>query len=165
MKEIICDVRWEGPFCRADFDSLCNPNHVLYAIHGVHHLYGSNVLLYLGMTGKTPERTVADRLAEHERTWVNGEYDSVTVKVASIGIHKGIKEWWREWENMSDSYIYQRPERDIILAVEALLIYAHQPAYNTQGKGSLPTDQWLRVFNTGKCGRLLPELSYAYFAE
>lgn len=159
MKEIICDVRWEGPFLWADRDSLRNPNHVLYAIHGVHHLYGSNVLLYLGMT----ETTVADRLAQH--TWIDEEYDSVTVKVASIGIHKGIKEWWREWENMSDSYSYQRPEPDILRSVEALLIYAHQPAYNTQGKGSLPTGKWLRVFNTGKCGRLLPELSYAYFAE
>jgi len=162
MKEIICDVRWEGPFhWPAECDSLRNPNHVLYAIHGVHHLYGSNVLLYIGMIEK-PEKTVAERLTEHEYAWIDGEYEPVTVKVSSIGIHKGIKEWWQEWDN---SCIYQRPELGIIKAVEKLLIYAHQPAYNTKEKGSLSTDQWLRVFNTGKCGRLLPELSYAYFAE
>ena len=81
MQETICDVYWEGPFACDKRALLWNPSHVLYAIYGTHHMYGPNVLLYIGMT----ETTVADRLAEH--TWIRDEYDPVTIKIASIGVH------------------------------------------------------------------------------
>jgi hypothetical protein len=50
--------------------------------------------------------------------------------------------------------------------VEALLIYAYQPAYNTKSKHN-PSNQakGLRIFNTGNVGYLLPEVSYRYFAD
>jgi hypothetical protein len=159
MQETICDVYWEGPF---DWDKralLWNPSHVLYAIYGTHPVYGQNVLLYIGMT----ETTVADRLAEH--TWIRDEYDPVTIKIASIGVHSNIESWWQAWDKMSDNDVYLRPASEIIRAVEGLLIYAHQPAYNTMGKVSLKVDKRLRIFNTGKFGSLLPELSHTYFEE
>jgi hypothetical protein len=159
MKETVCEVRWQGPTAWAERESLRNPGHMLYAIYGVHHLYGANVLLYLGMT----ESTVADRLCGH--SWIGGEYDPVTIKVASIGVHAGIDEWWQAWDKTPDDHIYPRAPVDVIRAVETLLIYAHQPAYNTQGKGNLPHQKLFRVFNTGRCGELLPEVSHAYFAE
>lgn len=159
MKEIICDVYWEGPFNWDNRDSLRNPNHVLYAIYGTHYVYGQKALLYIGMT----ETTITDRLADH--TWVNDECDTVMMRIASIGVHSDIEAWWRAWDEMSANDVYQRPDYEIIRAVEDLLIYAHQPAYNTMGKGSLKVGKWLRIFNTGKHGSLLPELSHAYFAE
>jgi len=159
MQETICDVYWDGPFEWAKRDSLRNSAHVLYAIYGTHPVYGQNVLLYIGMT----ESTVADRLAQH--TWLRDEYDGITIKIASIGIHLSIESWWQAWEEMSESDVYPRPNLETIRAVEALLIYAHQPAYNTMGKGSLSIAKPLRIFNTGKCGSLLPDISYVYYVE
>jgi hypothetical protein len=159
MQETICDVYWEGPFDWNKQDVLRNPGHVLYAIYGTHPVYGQNVLLYVGMT----ETTVADRLAEH--TWIRDEYDPVTIKIASIGVHSSVEAWWQAWDRMSDNEVYPRPASEIIRGVEVLLIYAHQPAYNTMGKVSLQADKRLRIFNTGKCGSLLPELSHVYFEE
>ncbi|MGH8056912.1 MAG: hypothetical protein ACREOH_06690 [Candidatus Entotheonellia bacterium] len=159
MQETICDVCWDGPFEWDKRNLLRNSAHVLYAIYGNHSIYGQNVLLYIGMT----ETTVADRLAQH--TWLRDEYDRVTIKIVSIGVHPNVESWWAAWDSMSETDVYPRPTLEIIRAVEALLIYAHQPAYNTMGKGSLSVIKQLRIFDTGKCGSLLPELSYAYYKE
>jgi hypothetical protein len=48
--------------------------------------------------------------------------------------------------------------------VEALLIAAHQPAYNSQNKAKVEKAAGMRVFNTGRSGSLLPEVSYRYWS-
>jgi hypothetical protein len=159
MKETICEIFWEGPFPWQERQKLTDPRHVLYSIHGIHHIYGNDVLLYLGMT----ESTVAERLRQH--AWINDEYDPVTVKVASIGTFESVDEWWKGWEKDTDEAPYDSPGIEIIRAAEALLIYAHQPSYNDRCKAAVYADDRLRIFNTGKCGRLLPEVSHAYFEE
>jgi hypothetical protein len=51
-----------------------------------------------------------------------------------------------------------RAKPSLVEQVEALLIYAHQPAYNSMSKGSVTVAKGLRILNTGRLGHLLPEI-------
>src|SRR3990172_664021 len=87
--------------------------------------------------------------------------DKNTVKVASVKEFES----WEKWK-IYERDIYPRfRNRNILKAIEALLIYAHQPAYNTVNKERIIKAKGIRVFNTGKCGLLLPEVSYYYHGE
>jgi hypothetical protein len=158
MTEMICDVRWEGPVDwdrRADLLAL---DHVLYALYGTHQLYGHHVLLYLGMT----EIDLGTRLAGHVQ-WVADEYEPMRLKAASVGRFATVDEWWNSYDPKER---YKRGDPKLVVEVESLLIYAHQPAYNTQCKNGLrPNYRPLRVFNTGRFGNLLPEVSTAYYQD
>jgi len=157
MNETICDVRWEGPYAWEERSDAAKSHHVLYAIFCTHHLYGQNALLYIGMTADMP-----DRLAGHGG-WIRGEYDKATFKVASVGVFPSIKAWWKAW---NPDKPYGPADAKLVKAIESLLIYTHQPAYNTQGKNEVDTSAGaLRVFNTGRCGQLHPEISTAYYEE
>ena len=147
--ERIVDVYWEGPFEWANVHKCTKQHHMLYALYGAHHAYGLNVLLYIGRT-----TGVANRFASHE-TWVGDEYDPMTVRLASLGE----VDTWQEWDEHDH---YPRAEDDLVKRVEALLIYALQPAYNRANKDSLGDAKGLRVFNTGMIGTMLPEVSYRY---
>ena len=154
MAERIYDVYWQGPYRRDEWDTLTDIRHALYSIHGTHSLYGRDVLLYIGVT----DGTVAQRLRQHAREWLDYELDTATVKVASIGRCEG----WEGWGDSGEPY--PAVSQAIARAVEALLVHAHQPAYNTQGKNDLSSNaRGYRIFNTGRCGLLLPELSYLYY--
>jgi hypothetical protein len=59
-----------------------------------------------------------------------------------------------------DRYIRAKPS--LVDRVEALLIYAHQPAYNVMSKSSVDIAKGLTILNTGRLGHLLPEISYLY---
>ena len=160
MSETICDVRWEGPVEWKERKKLSAPEHVIYALYGAHHQYGNLVLLYIGKT----EGDVGTRLAGHGG-WINQEWETNTmrVKAASVGTFTSIEAWWNAYDPNAR---YKKAAAKLVGDVESLLIYAHQPAYNTQGKGALNSKcQQLRVFNTGQVGSLLPEVSYAYFCE
>ena len=158
MKETICDVRWEGPFRWSKRPHFRKPNHVLYALYGTHHLYGQNQLLYLGKT----EELLSTRLAEHKK-WVQGEYDRMLVRIASVGEFPTVEAWWKAWDTKKR---YKKAEPDVVDRIEALLIYANQPAYNSRLKSQAnSTSAMLRIFNTGHWGLLLPEISHAYFVE
>lgn len=150
--EKIYDVYWEGPFPWEERRKRAKPHHVLYALYGSHHLYGRDVLLYIGMSNKS----VRDRYPG--TTWVDDEYDAVTIRLASVGPFSG----WREWELSGN---YQRPSRDLVDEIEALLIYSHQPPYNSQKKQNLSKAKGLRLFNSGRSGQLFPEVSYLYHNE
>jgi hypothetical protein len=52
IAETIYIVHWEGPFKwnKVKSDNFIKPGHVLYALYGIHHLYGQRTLLYLGKT-------------------------------------------------------------------------------------------------------------------
>jgi hypothetical protein len=151
MKEIIYDVFWEGPFEWEKRHPYLKKYHVMYSIEGSHPVYGRNTLLYIGRT----DVGMSNRLSYHDE-WVDDEPDPVSVRVASIGEFTD----WKTWEKLSH---YPKANPEIVTKVEALLIFAHQPAYNTMGKSSLPQRKGIRIFNTGKCGLLLPELSYLYY--
>jgi hypothetical protein len=61
---------------------------------------------------------------------------------------------------------YPVPPLKTLLGIEALLIYAYQPAYNSQCLEKVSTyAAGMRIFNTGKVGYLLPEVSWLYFSN
>jgi hypothetical protein len=95
-------------------------------------------------------------MKSHEE-WVADEYDAMTVRFASIGDLKD--EHWTDW---SKGERYSPAPSALVAAVEALLIYAHQPAYNALNKGSTKSAKGIRILNTGRLGHLLPEVSYLY---
>jgi hypothetical protein len=151
--EKIYDVYWEGPFEWEKGERKCKNNHVLYQIYGSHHLYGRDVLLYIGSTLRTP----FERLREHEE-WVEDEYDKMTIRFGSISEFTSAS--WDEHERRRP---YPRLKESVIETVEALLIYANQPAYNSRNKADAKKATGIRIFNTGRIGHLLPEVSYRYF--
>jgi len=150
MKETIYDVFWEGPFEWDNIEEHIEPTHVLYGLQGFHHLYGHDVLLYIGRTGAG----LNNRLSNHD-TWVEDEYDLMKVRIASIGEFIG-------WKQRNEIETYPKADPDIVHRIEAMLIYAHQPAYNTMNKESVKRARGIRIFNTGKSGPLLPEISFWY---
>ncbi len=158
MNETVCDVRWVGPVVWEKRKKLLTPEHVVYALYGAHHQYGNRVLLYIGKT----DVDLGTRLAGHVE-WVNQEWETMRVKAASVGQFESVDAWWKAYDPKAR---YKKADAKLVGDVESLLIYSHQPAYNTQGKGALnPKCRPLRVFNTGQVGSLLPEVSYSYFCE
>ncbi len=161
MKETVCDVRWEGPVKWDERHDLLKPEHVLYALYGAHHQYGNRVLLYVGKT----DAGLATRLAGHI-DWVTQEWETMRVKAASVGHFESVDDWWESYDP-EPKFRYGKADPKLVSEVESLLIYSHQPAYNTQGKAGLKPEcrRHLRVFSTGQVGSLLPEVSCAYFHE
>ncbi len=150
MNERIFNVHWEGPYkWSRRRKHISSEHHVLYALYGALHIYGNNVLLYIGKTADAGRR-----FAEHHR-WVDEEYDAMTFRVASIGEIAN-------WDGWTSKIRYPSPSPDVIAAVEALLILGHQPAYNTANKETAPAAKGFTIFNTGSMGLLLPEVSHRY---
>jgi hypothetical protein len=152
MKEVVLDVLWEGPFSWGEHASRIREEHVLYTLYGSHPQYGRDVLLYVGQSRSNVRR----RLTQHA-AWIRDEADTVQVRVASIGRFRS----WDEWKSDTP---YQRADQATVDAVEALLIAAHQPAYNSQNKAQIGRSAGIRVFNTGRSGSLLPEVSHRYWS-
>jgi hypothetical protein len=86
--ERIIVAHWEDPFSWSECRTMQAPGHVLYALHGAHHLYGRDVLLYIGRS----DAGIGYRLQDHEK-WVADEYDLMTVRLASIGQFTTWEEW------------------------------------------------------------------------
>lgn len=148
--ETIYDIYWEGPFEWDEKDQHIKDRHVLYQIYGAHHLYGRDILLYIGMTSKG----VNQRLKEHEK-WVYEEYDKVSIRIGSLGQFTS----WKDWSEGD----YKEAEKSLVGQIEALLIYAHQPVYNKANKEQAKKAKGIRIFNSGFLGQLFPEISYRYF--
>jgi len=149
-RETIYDVFWEGPFNCNDPENPMKKHHVFYQIYGHHPVYGSNVLLYIGMTEKGQQR-----IEQHER-WMEDEYDTMTVRYGSVGEFTS----WKDWEDEESG---ERAAPEVVKNIESLLIYANQPAYNSQNKADAKKAKNIRIFNSGKSGQLLPEVSYTYY--
>lgn len=153
-EEIIYEVCWEGPYSKSTLNSTKkitkeqNKQFVLYKIYGSHPVYGNNILLYIGMT----EQDVTERLRQHDY-WMDEErFGESDIYLASIGGFEN----WVESEKIA---IFDPPEREIIGKVESLLIYAHQPVYNTKNRTTAKNSRNIRIFNTGCYGALMPEIS------
>ena len=149
--EKLYDVYWEGPFEWEKREDNLKEHHVLYQIYGSHHLYGRDVLLYIGLTS----RDMKERLREHKE-WINDEYDKVTIRFGSLGEFTT----WRDWDT-DESYV--KPDSNAVERIEALLIYAHYPVYNERNKSQAEKARGIRIFNSGRLGQLFPEISYRYF--
>jgi hypothetical protein len=150
ITETIYNIEWSEPFGWDDAIKRHKSHHVLYQIYGMHHLYGSDVLLYIGYTLRGTAR-----LKEHEKEWINEDYDIVKVRLGSLRKFAG-------WEEQVKNKGFIKDEK-LIKRIEALLILAHQPACNTLNKNDAPKSEGIRIFNSGKSGRLFPELSYKYY--
>ena len=96
-------------------------------------------------------------MAIHE-DWIDDEYDTVTIRVASMGEIFS----WADWDDPST---YEPAKTEDVAKIEALLIFSHHPLYNQTNKESMAKAKGIRIFNTGKIGNLLPEVSYRYYNE
>ena len=152
-KETIYGVCWEEPDnlnekTIAKFEKE-RKEYVLYQLYGSHHMYGRDVLLYIGRT-----ENIRLRLKQHERCWTRYEYDTVRFRVAYV-------KKFNTWEELDkEKYLINS---EVVKKIEALLIRAHQPAYNNMNKSSASNSKGVRIFNTGRCGQLFPEVSFEYF--
>lgn len=157
---IIYDVYWEGPYSldiitQDRTGSIVKDWHCLYQVYGDHPTYGRDVLLYIGKT----ERDVKIRLSEHYNRFSN-QCDEVKVFFASFGE-------FTSWQEMrEENYDPVSKDNTELNAIESLLIYAHQPAYNIM---SLSCTQFqslnFRLFNTGRRKSLMPEISTQFYRD
>ena len=146
------DVYWYGPHSPEDASVLNDVNLVIYMLCGTHGMYGKSVPLYIGKT----LQTVSERMKQH--AWIEDQPDPVQVYAAAIS------KPFKEWSEVQDRAEYPPPDNDSVERIERLLIYAHQPVYNTRCKASaseIKSD--FIIFNTGKRSTLLPEVSTMYW--
>ncbi len=143
-------IHWEGPFEWNKRKAQSKKKYMLYAIFGRHYVYGPDALLYIGRT----KRAGGKRLDDHD-CWVQEEQE-VSFRIGSI---KEFESW--DGPKPSGSLLAQKPK--VIEGIEALLIYAHQPACNSRSLDEPSSFQAIRIFNSGSFGSLLPELSYRYY--
>jgi hypothetical protein len=153
-EEKIYEVCWEGPYSKTNLSELTveqNQKFVLYKIYGSHHLYGNNVLLYIGMT----EQNVTQRMSQHDY-WMDEEhFGKSKIYFGSVGK-------FDNWKKSEEIDIFDLLESETIKKVESLLIYAHQPVHNEKNRQSAEKTKNIRLFNTGNFGALMPEISGLY---
>lgn len=144
----IWDAHWE---CQPPLDALkestLDKHFVLYQLLG-RHPTGARSLLYIGRTVDTKRR-----LKQHW-SWARKEPDVVEVRVASLGTFES----WEKW-NTDKRMHYASADTDMVKMAEKLLIFTHQPPYNSSGLQKLSSSNHYRLFNTGRFGPLCPELS------
>ncbi len=157
MNNVIYDVYWEGPFTLAEVitgNSAINQNHCLYQIYGDHPCYGHDVLLYIGQT----RQGIVQRFAQHHRRF-SAECEEVKVFVGSCGVFTN----WVKWRETPQ---YGVIDGTLLNAIESLLIYAHQPAYNSREKcHPIFSGHNFRVFNTYRRKALMPEISTLFYRD
>lgn len=160
QETIIYDVYWEGPY---SLDTILQDRtrsivkywHCLYQIYGDHPTYGRDVLLYIGKT----ERDLKERLSEHYSRFSN-QCDEVKVFFASFGE-------FTSWHEMrEENYDPVSKDNTELNAIESLLIYAHQPAYNIISLcGTQFENLNFIIFNTGRRKSLMPEISTRFYRD
>jgi hypothetical protein len=158
MAEQTWVIHWEGPFTleEARTKKGTNAGYVLYQLSGHHHLYGANVLLYIGQTSKG----IKTRLGQHDG-WIADEYDEMKVRLGSIAKFKFSS--WDSFEKTKKPF--PSPGVKIIEKMERLLICACQPAYNVANKNDARGAEEIRIFNAGRSGPIFPEISSWYFLD
>ncbi len=158
-KEDIYEVYWEGPFDKKAFLKQLKrkkaPNAwSLYAMYDDHPLYGADTLTYIG---KAVKQTIADRLKQHN-WWAKFLY---------VGTIRKFENWGESNENWNYKDAIKSNEGDdkIVSALEELLIFGLQPAYNRQNKNTANNSYPFRILNTGNLGSLPAEVSGLYHVE
>lgn len=141
--DIIIHIQWDGPHSLEQVSKFndATTHKGIYAIYGGHPVYGSDTLLYIGMTTEH----FAARLPEHKWCRWNQDAGRLSFYIGRfIGCEGPTENWNRQ-----------------IAWAEKLLIYAHQPALNSQKElGDMePELQHVHVLNWGRHRSLLPEVS------
>lgn len=132
----------------------------VYQIYGAHPLYGTDVLLYVGLAGESKKnvRCFADRLKEHAKVY--GE--NITIYVGRLArLRGGKKATPGAWAKQ-------------IRLAEKMLIFSHSPAANAGDVASLFSGgatsrklmrEVIRVRNYGEFRSLKPEVSSDYWPD
>lgn len=155
----IIDVYWEGPYTLDNIDSIQEDVHCLYQVYGLHPVYGTNTLLYIG---KTEKQSGDKRIKQH--SWISNQADECKIYVATCGNFSS----WKDWkDDKRDRYLVFKETKKITISnLESLLIYAHQPSYNSKSlKSTHFADNAFRIFNSGSRVLLLPEVSTQFYAD
>lgn len=145
----IINIEWEGPLTPEEAYKKNGPcDYGIYQYYGDHHVYGRDVLLYIG---KAQEERFGQRLCQYEfEKWLV----KIQIYLGRIVIKQGErKPSSTKWGRMIDQ-------------AETLLIRAHSPANNSQ-KLSIPNNMdgaeqnllKLHILNWNHYGSLLPEVS------
>jgi hypothetical protein len=153
----IVHVQWEGPLTQAQVANADNGvrDRGLYEISGSHPVYGHSTLLYIGRTS-AEATTFAARIKQHD--WRFGRDLAQEHLTFYLGRLAGSttpppSRWNGEIE-----------------CVEALLVAAHKPAWDSSGVLDLGVDREARIgdlhiLNWGTFGYLLPEVSAARWCQ
>lgn len=155
----IIDIYWEGPYTIDNINEAQKSAHCLYQVYGPHPVYGTSTLLYIG---KTEAQTIDKRIKQH--SWISNQADKCNIYVATCALFSN----WKNWGG-DDRKRYEKFEEIngiTISNLESLLIYAHQPSYNSQSlKSTGFAKKAFRIFNSGTRVLLLPEISTQFYAD
>jgi hypothetical protein len=150
QKATIIHIDWAGPYSLSDSASLKGPtDYGVYQIYGAHHVYGSDVLLYIG---RATHQTFATRIPQHGWTALTPDHKRVSYYVGRLfGYETPTDEIWCQHIDLA----------------ERLLIHAHSPAKNTQKElPGLEPDLWhVQVVNWRSYRDLLPEVTGARWTQ
>ncbi len=80
------------------------------------------------------------------------------VRFTSPSIDERQFEGWSRFYNENNNH-YFAPAKSLTRDIGELLIFSHQPIFNTSSRKSADGSEDLRVFNTGSKGLLAPEVS------
>ncbi|WP_336775299.1 hypothetical protein [Paenibacillus sp. MMO-58] len=140
----IIHIDWDGPYKHSQLQMLNDPktDRGIYQVYGYHPVYGKEVLLYIGKTGK---QTFGKRLLQEE--WINtNNYEGNTFYIGRLaGSATPAMESWITEIDLS----------------ERLLIYSHKPAYNSMSLQTVPHENLhnVHILNWGLYNQLMPEVS------
>ncbi len=142
-------IFWSGPFSLEQIKEKNDKNHYgVYQVYGHHHLYGDNVLLYIG---KAEKQTFGKRLSQEEWQF---EYDpdNVSFYIGQLAIKDSITV--KKWENL-------------IGVSERLLIHAHNPAYNIAHTRYINEDEIkdIVIHNWNSFRNLFPSIAGSHYTS
>ena len=137
-------IQWEGPLNIEDLKNLQDEkkNYGVYQIYGNHPAYGDGVLLYIG---KADQQQLGTRIPQHNLEDWTSDPNKLEVYIGRLLGHDTPSD--EEWSKM-------------IAVAEAILIYAHAPAYNSSGLNDVKKDiENYQIFNFGAFRQLAPDCS------
>jgi hypothetical protein len=145
MNEIPCniiEIKWEGPYSIEAMKAFTG-NIGLYQIYGAHPIYGSNSLLYIGMTIAGFE----SRFSSHYNDWIKYEYDDVKIYVGEVVT------------------LLDNDTTESVKIAEKLLLYYCAPGYNSNDlvDFKLNVDRNIILLNYGRIARLPTEVSTIWY--
>ena len=153
LKEIHID--WKGPYTYEEVKKMDGKTDFgIYQFYGYHAAYGADALLYIGMTEKNFASGMKNSVDHQIRFDDYSTSDKMNIYVGRLTGAKtpNKKEWLKQ-----------------IKLAKNLLIFAHQPAGNSQNlnikfyqSGELFN---IHIFNWGKHKCLLPEVSGRRYAR
>ncbi|MBU1537996.1 hypothetical protein KKF84_21970 [Myxococcota bacterium] len=155
-------IEWCGPISWEQALAEENIGKLLYCIYGNHPVYGGSTLLCIGMT----IGTLGAKMRDHKR-WVGYESASFEVRYGKVYDFTCWDCFLPEKNDVGCALLLDETEAPeeferILLDIESLLIFAHQPAYNSESLKTFRNPD-IRLFNFRNVGKLLPEVGGRYY--